>query len=1016
MKKIWTIIGVLLVAFLLTNTSNATGLLTEDFNYTAGDSITAHGWAAHSGSGGIAITSPGLTYSGYLGSGVGNATTVNNSTSVDVHKNLSSSVSSGSVYASAMINITTAAATNTYFFHFGSGSTSFTAKLFAKADGAGFDFGITKASNTATTWTTTCTYGNSYLVVIKYSYVTGTGNDVVDLFLNPTPGGSEPSPTITAGDPTGTDFGTIQGIYLRQSSGIPTAIVDGIKVGTAWADVTPSSGGSATFSVNGTLSAFSQTSASPSAEQTYTINGTNLTNTVTVTPPSGFEISKTTGAGFVNSTSNLTFSAAQVMANPTIYVRLHAVSSGGYSGNITHASSDFTTVNQPVTGTNTSKCTLSLTALIQARYSGSIMIPDTVDVELRNESTLALVDQDRELLSASGVGTFTFSSAVNGTNYYLVVKHRNSVETWSASAQSFSSYALIYDFTTISTQAYGSNLILQDGKYCLYSGDVNQDGFVTGDDFAGVDNDGSNFEYHLVNDLNGDGFVTGDDFTYIDNNGANFISINKPTSAPTSVLNVTGTLASFTQTSATPSGEQTYNIGGTSLTANVTIVPPTGFEISKTTSSGFVTSSGSLVYTAAEVMAGKTIYVRLHAGSPGSYSGDITHTSGNAEFAQVNKAVSGSYTITPVFSITGSLTSFTQTSASPSAEQTYNIGGSDLTANVTLAPPAGFEISKTTNTGFVTSIGSLVYTAAEVMAGKIIYVRLHAGSAGSYSGSITHTSASSEFTQVTKSVSGTYVVVSSNVNLIMGNPTFAVTLSDSIHNYLLDKPQFCASYDRDRRIANWTSWQLNSTWLTDNSTRNDPYRVDPTLPAGWPQVGSGYNYSTYGFDRGHLCPSADRVNTQTDNDALFVMTNLIPQNPTNNQGVWATLETYERTLVSQGNVVYILTGGWGTGGTSAEGSFNTITASNGVTLTVPAKLWKVMIVVPNGSSTADDVARVDTTTRTIAVIMNNDQGPFGTWQSYRVSVDSVEALTGYDFFSNVSPSIQAVIEAKVDNQ
>src|ERR1035437_7585605 len=76
-----------------------------------------------------------------------------------------------------------------------------------------------------------------------------------------------------------------------------------------------------------------------------------------------------------------------------------------------------------------------------------------------------------------------------------------------------------------------------------------------------------------------------------------------------------------------PSAEQTYSISGTNLTANVTVIPPAGFEISKTTGSGFVNSTSSLVYTAANVMTGQTIYVRLNAGSTGSYSGSITHTS-----------------------------------------------------------------------------------------------------------------------------------------------------------------------------------------------------------------------------------------------------------------------------------------------------------------------------------------------------------------------------------------------------
>jgi hypothetical protein len=70
------------------------------------------------------------------------------------------------------------------------------------------------------------------------------------------------------------------------------------------------------------------------------------------------------------------------------------------------------------------------------------------------------------------------------------------------------------------------------GKACLYSGDVNADGQVTSDDFTGVDNDNSNFDYHVANDVNGDGQVTSDDFTWIDNNNSNFVTRQVPAGAP----------------------------------------------------------------------------------------------------------------------------------------------------------------------------------------------------------------------------------------------------------------------------------------------------------------------------------------------------------------------------------------------------------------------------------------------------------------------------------------------------
>ena len=549
-------------------------------------------------------------------------------------------------------------------------------------------------------------------------------------------------------------------------------------------------------------------------------------------------------------------------------------------------------------GTVTSaSLTLSLTALIQALYNGSVMVPDTVTVELHDASSLALVDQNKGLLSASGTGTFTFNSAVNGSNYYIAVKHRNSIETWSASAQSFTSNALSYNFTTAATQAYGSNLVLKSGKYCIYSGDVNQDGLIDLSDLIAIDNDNANHITGYTNtDINGDSKVDQSDLNIAGNNNTNYFSKSVPT--PPSVLSLTGTLTSFSQTSATPSAEQTYNISGTGLTVTVTVVPPAEFEISKTTSTGFVNSTGSLVYTAADVMAGKTIYVRMNAGTAGSYSGNITHTSSGSEFTQVNQ-----------------------------------------------------------------------------------------------------------------SVSGTYSIVSGNVNLTMGNPSSAVTNVDSIRNYLLVKPQFCASYDRDKGIPNWTSWQLNSTWCNGPGVRQDNFIPDSDLPASYYHVTTN-DYTNSGFSRGHMCPSADRINTQGSNDSVFVMTNMVPQNQNNNAGAWEGLESYERTLANAGDVLYIISGGYGAGGTTTDNSATKTTIASGK-VTVPAKLWKVIIVLPAGTN---DVSRVTVSTRTIAMIINNDSAANSPslWGNYRVSVDSVESLTGYDFFSNVSISIQAVIEASTD--
>ncbi len=255
------------------------------------------------------------------------------------------------------------------------------------------------------------------------------------------------------------------------------------------------------------------------------------------------------------------------------------------------------------------------------------------------------------------------------------------------------------------------------------------------------------------------------------------------------------------------------------------------------------------------------------------------------------------------------------------------------------------------------------------------------------------------------------VPVSNSEHLVMGNPSNAATDVNLPLNYLLDKLQYAVSYNRDRGTPNWVSWHLDTSWTTGTGSRQDDFREDPSLPADWYHV-QGTDYSGSGFDRGHHCPSADRLRTNADNSATFFMTNMMPQAPDNNQGPWEVLESYSRSLLSAGNELYIIAGSVGQGGTGSNGGV-TQTIANGHVV-VPAQTWKVIIVLPVGT---DDVSRVNEQTRTIAVIMPNTQGIRTVdWKSYRVSVDQVEALTGYDFFSNVPADIQAVIEARVDNQ
>ncbi|MCB2410829.1 DNA/RNA non-specific endonuclease [Hymenobacter lucidus] len=244
-------------------------------------------------------------------------------------------------------------------------------------------------------------------------------------------------------------------------------------------------------------------------------------------------------------------------------------------------------------------------------------------------------------------------------------------------------------------------------------------------------------------------------------------------------------------------------------------------------------------------------------------------------------------------------------------------------------------------------------------------------------------------------------------HLTLGNPSGAAADPAQPTNYLLLKSQYALSYHRDKGIPNWVSWHLSPEWL-GTAARQDDFRADATLPAGWYQVSTS-SYTGSGFDRGHNCPSADRTRTVADNSATFLMTNMIPQAPNNNQRTWATLESYCRTLVDEGNELYILMGNYGKGGSGSNGYQTTI--DNG-RVTVPQRIWKVIVVLPQGS---DDVLRISSSTRVIAVDTPNDNAQLPSWGSYRTSVDAIEQATGYDILSQVAPAVQATLEARVDN-
>jgi len=241
-----------------------------------------------------------------------------------------------------------------------------------------------------------------------------------------------------------------------------------------------------------------------------------------------------------------------------------------------------------------------------------------------------------------------------------------------------------------------------------------------------------------------------------------------------------------------------------------------------------------------------------------------------------------------------------------------------------------------------------------------------------------------------------------NRNLLLGNPSNAVSSIASINNYLLVKPQYVMSYNNKTHTANWVSWQLNRSWI-GTADRQDNFRPDDSLPDAWYKVRPN-DYMGSGYDRGHIAPSADRTRNEADNSATFLMSNMMPQVPEVNRGVWGDLEEYCRELVQQGKELYIIAGPVGRNGSIGRKQ----------KIAVPAKNWKVIVVLDRPGL---GMQGINANTRTIAVMMPNDASVKGRgWKSFRVSVARVERETGLNFLSNVPLQVQQVIESKVDSQ
>jgi len=244
-----------LILFLFASLTGRSQLIpfAENFAYPAGNLLGQGTWTLQGSdnTNPVQVVSPGLSYAGYQSSGIGLSTQLtSNATGQDLFANFTgtSTISSGSLYIAALVKVSSASRAGDYFLSFkettGASLTVFKGRLYAKDSLAAGNlvFGVTKSASSGTIpviWTPTYfTFGKTYLVVLKYTFVTGsTTNDVADIFVfdpaNAFPT-TEPVPNATATD-AGTDGTGQRCVQLRQgATNSPVLYVDGIRVGTTW--------------------------------------------------------------------------------------------------------------------------------------------------------------------------------------------------------------------------------------------------------------------------------------------------------------------------------------------------------------------------------------------------------------------------------------------------------------------------------------------------------------------------------------------------------------------------------------------------------------------------------------------------------------------------------------------------------------------------------------------------------------------------------------------------------------
>jgi DNA/RNA endonuclease G (NUC1) len=341
------------------------------------------------------------------------------------------------------------------------------------------------------------------------------------------------------------------------------------------------------------------------------------------------------------------------------------------------------------------------------------------------------------------------------------------------------------------------------------------------------------------------------------------------------------------------------------------------------------------------------------------------------------------------------------------------------TAQVTVQPPSGTSISFSGRIPsdppipvgfqdqlFATKSGATAVTAvtwealnpdvATIDARGVITAR----AAGNATFKVTMSDGSSRTTTLPMEIGTTGDASLYGSNVLFGAPT----TGGSDDDILVTRPQYSLSYNRSRGGPNWVAYRLTRENRGDlPGYRCDCFATDPAVTAAGEVGLTTADYTGSGFDRGHMVRSNDRELGHRDQAATYYLSNVVPQWANTNQGRWADLEDYLQKVEEGAGLpdVYIVAGGRGEASRIAAGR-----------IAVPTHTWKVALVLPHGMTPAQ-ISRPSDVLDLIAVDMPNqkDLPKDGDWRANRVTVDSVEKATGYDFLAALPDNVETIVES-----